>query len=173
MEQTLVVFKPDAVQRGILGEILTRFERVGLKPIAMKMVAPSEQHYFDHYETIGTVISRHGKHIYDANLKYMLEGPVLAVVFEGVDTVNVVRKLVGSTYPNEAMPGTIRGDFAHLSKAHANRNPDDTGAAANIVHASGNIEEAKKEIKLWFNKDEIQKFVSVHEAYTIHGTNKK
>jgi nucleoside-diphosphate kinase len=173
MERTLIVLKPDAVQRGIIGEILTRFERVGLKPIAMKMIAPPEGHYFDHYETIGTVISRHGQHIYDANLQYMLEGPVLAVVLEGVDAVSVVRKLVGSTYPNEAVPGTIRGDYAHLSKAHANRDSDKTRAVANLIHASGDISEAKKEIALWFDDSEIQDFVSVHEAYTIHGSNRK
>lgn len=172
MEQTLVVLKPDAVQRGIIGEILTRFERVGLKPIAMKMVAPSADLFFGHYETIGTVISRHGQHIYDANLNYMLEGPVLAMVFEGVDAINVVRKIVGSTYPNEAMPGTIRGDYAHMSKAHANRDTDKTRAAANLVHASSNLEESQKEIALWFDKKELLNFTSVHEAYAMNGTNK-
>ena len=111
MERTLVILKPDAIQRGIIGEIITRFERVGLKIVASKVVSPSEEHYYHHYETIGKMISRRGQEAFDVTIKYMQTGPVMAMVLEGIEAVSLVRKLVGTTEPKAAEPGTIQGRF--------------------------------------------------------------
>ena len=115
MEKTLIVFKPDAVQRGIIGEIMTRFERAGFKIIAAKMLQPSREHYHQHYEGIGTLKTRKGEEIFEGQLATMADGPVIAMVLEGVDAIDTVRKMVGSTEPKSALPGTIRGDYAHVS----------------------------------------------------------
>jgi len=151
-EQTLVVLKPDTIQRGLVGEIITRFERAGLKIIAMKMIAPDELHFHKHYEGISNLISRWGEDIYNVTLSQMTETPVIAFVLEGVEAVSYVRKLVGTTDPKDSAPGTIRGDFTHVTRGYTNP----IGATLpNLLHASGNVEEAVQEIKLWFDKDEI------------------
>jgi nucleoside-diphosphate kinase len=162
-EQTFIIFKPDAVQRGVVGEILSRFERVGLKVVGMKMVRPNNDHYFHHYETIGKMVSRRGQKTFDATLAMMIEGPVIAAVLEGIDAALLVRKMVGATEPKSAVPGTIRGDYAHVSFAHAD--VQDL-AVANIIHASGDAEEAKAEIAHWFAETEIFEYESVHEKFT-------
>lgn len=163
MEHTLIVFKPDAVMRGIVGEILTRFERAGLKVVGAKMLQPDYQHYFDHYEGIGTLKTRKGDEIFESQLKTMLQGPVLAMVLEGVDVIETVRKMVGDTQPKTAVPGTIRGDYAHVSYGAA-------GAAgfgvSNVLHASADASEAKKEIAHWFSDTEIFDYMAVHEMFT-------
>lgn len=152
MERTLIVLKPDTVQRGLIGEIITRFERAGLKIVAMKMVAPDELHFHKHYEGISNLISRWGKDIYNVTLSAMTETPVIAFVLEGVEAVAYVRKMVGTTDPKDSAPGTIRGDYTHVTRAYTNPR----GATLpNILHASGNLEEAEKEIELWFTEDEI------------------
>ena len=110
VQRTLILFKPDAVQRGIVGEILTRFERVGLKIIGTKMIFPSKEHYHKHYEGIGKMVTRRGEKAFDMALEFMTQGPVIAMVFEGVEAVELVRKLVGGTEPKVALPGTSRGD---------------------------------------------------------------
>src|SRR6266568_4934992 len=115
VQKTLVLFKPDAVQRGIVGEILSRFERVGLKIVATKMLAPDQKHYHRHYEEIGKLKTRHGESVFNVTLNSMAQGPVVALVLEGVEAVSLVRKLVGSTEPKSAAPGTIRGDYSHMS----------------------------------------------------------
>lgn len=162
-EQTLIILKPDAVQRGVVGEILSRFERVGLKVIGMKMVRPDRDHYFHHYETIGTMVTRHGQKIFDAALEMMSEGPVIAAVLEGVEAASLVRKMVGATEPKSALPGTIRGDYAHVSYAHS----DGQGIAlSNIIHASGNADEAVLEIPHWFSGSELFEYETVHEKFT-------
>src|SRR5262245_15942519 len=120
MEQTLIILKPDALQRGIIGEIITRFERVGLKIVGTKMLQPDYDHYYHHYEVISKMISRRGQEAFEYTLKMMQEGPVVALVVEGVEAVEQVRKMVGTTEPKSALPGTIRGDYAHVSFAHAN-----------------------------------------------------
>ena len=102
MERTLVIFKPDAVQRGIVGEILSRFEKVGLKIIAAKMSRPDSDHFYHHYETIGKMVSRRGKDTFDTTVNAMGEGPVIAIVLEGVEAVSLVRKMVGTTEPKAA-----------------------------------------------------------------------
>lgn len=170
MERTLVVFKPDAMMRGIVGEIITRFERVGLKIVGAKMVQPDEKHYHHHYETIGTVISRNGQVIFDNNLQYMLEGPVIALVLEGIEAVTLVRKMVGPTEPKSAQPGTIRGDYAHMSYGHA----DGSGISIpNILHASGNEDEAAQEIAHWFSESELFDYQTLSEEFTQRKTQKK
>src|SRR5665213_2091716 len=107
MERTLVIFKPDAVMRGIIGEVLTRFEKVGLKIVGIKMLRPEHEHYVEHYEGIGTLKTRKGEEIFASTLASMQEGPVVAMVLEGVESVETVRKMVGATEPKAAQPGTI------------------------------------------------------------------
>lgn len=163
MEQTLIILKPDALQRGLAGEIITRFERVGLKIVATKMLSPDYEHYFEHYENIGKMVSRRGQHAFDVTLDLMTSGPVIAIVLEGVEAVEQVRKMVGTTEPKGASPGTIRGDFAHVSFSFA----DSKGTSiANLIHASGDVEEAKKEISHWFPESEIYDYEAVHEKFT-------
>lgn len=163
MERTLIVFKPDAVQRGIVGEILSRFERVGLKIVGAKMLSPDYDHFFHHYEGIGTLKTRKGDKIFEDQLASMQEGPVIAMVLEGVEAVELVRKMVGATEPKTAQPGTIRGDYAHVTYGQAatvNR------GVANIIHASADKQEAEKEIAHWFSDSEQYEYETVHERYT-------
>lgn len=163
MEQTLIILKPDAMQRGIAGEILTRFERVGLKIIGAKMLRPDYDHYHRHYEDIGQMISRRGQQAFDVTLAMMQQGPVIALVLEGIGAVEQVRKMVGTTEPKSALPGTIRGDYAHISFEHANSKGL---AIANLIHASGDVGEAKKEISHWFSDSELFDYETVHQKYT-------
>lgn len=164
MERTLIILKPDALQRGITGEIITRFERVGLKIVAAKVLQPSEAHYFHHYETIGKMISRRGQEAFDVTIKYMQEGPILAMVLEGVEAVSLVRKMIGTTEPKSADPGTIRGDYSHISFEYANTKKV---SIPNLIHASGDPKEAKLEIDHWFKKEEIFEYSSVHDRFTL------
>jgi len=163
MERTLIIFKPDSVMRGIVGEILTRFERVGLKIVGTKMLSPDYEHYFQHYEGIGTLKTRKGEEIFESQLKNMLQGPVIAMVLEGVDAVETVRKMVGATEPKSALPGTIRGDFAHVSYSQANESGK---SVSNVVHASADAQEAEKEIDHWFANSELYDYEAVHEQFT-------
>jgi nucleoside-diphosphate kinase len=163
MEQTLIIFKPDALQRGIVGEVLARFEKAGLKIVGGKMLQPDYDHFFKHYEGIGTLKSRKGDEIFESTLASMQEGPVIAMVLEGVDAVETVRKMVGSTEPKSALPGTIRGDYAHVSYGQAST----VGrGVANIIHASADPTEAKKEITHWFSASELYSYETVHERFT-------
>lgn len=163
MDRTLVVFKPDAVMRGIVGEILTRFERAGLKIIGMKMVHPDYDHLFQHYEGIGTLKTRKGDEIFETQLKTMMQGPVIAMVLEGVEAPELVRKMVGDTQPKTALPGTIRGDYAHVSYGVAS----DAGVGvSNIVHASADAKEAKEEVAHWFSESELYDYETVHSIFT-------
>jgi len=163
IERTLLVFKPDAVQRGIVGEILARFERVGLKIVCMKMVAPTNEHYHDHYEKIGTVITRHGKHIFDALVDFMSQGPVIAIVLEGVEAIEVTRKLTGATEPKSAAIGTIRGDYCHVSYG---RSDSKNKGIRNLIHTSADSSDAEQEIKLWFSESELFDYEALHEKFT-------
>ncbi|MEM3374415.1 MAG: nucleoside-diphosphate kinase [Candidatus Woesearchaeota archaeon] len=158
IERTLVLLKPDAVQRGIIGNIITRFENAGLKIVGMKMVWVDEDFSKKHY-------SEHiNKPFYKPLEAFITEGPVIAMVLEGIHAVEVVRKMVGSTEPRKALPGTIRGDFAHHSYEYA----DKKGIAIkNLIHASDTIENAKKEISLWFNDDELHSYKTVHEIHVF------
>lgn len=161
MERTLVILKPDTIKRGLVGEIITRFERAGLKIIAMKMISPDEEHFREHYEGISNLISRWGEDIYNVTLHQMTESPVIAFVLEGIESVQHVRKMVGTTDPKDSAPGTIRGDFTHITRGYTNP----IGATLpNLLHASGNVEEAEMEIKLWFDDAEVY-----GDYETVHG----
>lgn len=163
IQRTLILFKPDAVQRGIVGEILTRFERVGLKIIGTKMIFPNKEHYHKHYEGIGKMVTRRGEKAFDMALEFMTQGPVIAMVFEGVEAVQLVRKLVGGTEPKTALPGTIRGDYSHMSFGYADEH---NVGIPNLIHASGSVEEAKQEIEHWFADHEIYDYHSPREKFT-------
>lgn len=163
IEKTLILFKPDAVQRGIVGEILSRFEKVGLKIVATKMIAPDREHYYKHYEEIGKLETRRGKDAFNLTLNFMLQGPVIAMVLEGVESISLVRKLVGPTEPKTAAPGTIRGDYSHMSFGYANNNEK---GVSNLIHASANPEEAEQEINHWFSDEEIYEYHALHEKFT-------
>lgn len=164
VERTLIIFKPDAVQRGIVGEILTRFERVGLKIVATKMLSPTKEHYFKHYEEIGQMITRRGQTAFDVTLDMMIQGPVIAMVLEGVEAVQLVRKLVGTTEPKSAVPGTIRGDYSHMSFVYADA---EHKGVPNLIHASGDDAEAVKEIGHWFSDEEIFHYDSLNDKFTL------
>lgn len=163
VEQTLILFKPDALQRAVVGEILTRFERVGLRIAATKMLAPTREHYDTHYEHIGKLKTRAGDQIFAITLDMMNKGPVIAMVLEGIEAVSLVRKLVGTTEPKSAAPGTIRGDYSHMSYGYA----DGEGKGIpNLLHASGDVEEATKEIAHWFQPEELYDYEATHEKFT-------
>lgn len=157
MEHTLVLLKPDAVARGFIGEIIARFERVGLKLVGLKLVQADKEfakkHYCEHI----------GKDFYPKIEKLITQGPVVALVLEGYQAVAVVRKMVGSTDPFSAQPGTIRADYAHMSKERSQNK--DTGIN-NLIHASDSIVSAEREIALWFVKKELcLNYTTVHEQF--------
>lgn len=158
IERTLVLIKPDGVERCLVGQILTRFENAGLKIVGMKMKWVdkefSRKHYAAHVE----------KPFYKSLEAFIISGPVVAMVLEGIDAVEIVRKMVGPTEPKSAQPGTIRGDYAHHSYSYA----DKKGIAIkNLIHATGTKEEAKQEIALWFSKEELHSYATVHEKHTL------
>ena len=158
-ERTLVLLKPDAVGRGLAGRLLQRFEDAGLKIVGVRMrqidAELARKHYFDLEE-------RFGKSVFDVTATFMQSGPVISLCLEGVEAVATVRKLVGVTFPNQAAPGTIRGDFAHTSKAYTESNHT---VAANLIHASGNVEEAKYEVELWFGPEDLFEYQTVAERF--------
>ncbi|QXE35515.1 nucleoside-diphosphate kinase [Streptomyces sp. GMY02] len=160
VERTLVLLKPDALVRGYAGKIIGRFEDAALKIVGVKMKQMdaefTRRHYFDLEERLGSAV-------YNMTATFMQQGPVIALVLEGGDAVATVRKIVGSTYPNEAPAGTIRGDFSHYSKAASVASGK---AVANLVHASGNKREAEQEVELWFEKDELHDYRTLAEIFT-------
>ncbi len=188
MERTLVVLKPDAVARGLSGQIITRFENVGLKIVAVKLLAAKkdlvEKHYPDNREelwigignktldnyksldmdpkaSLGTNDAKEiGKMVRVWLMDYIMEGPVLAFVLEGPHAVELVRKLCGHTLPLLSAPGTIRGDFSFDSSYLAN---NAKRPIKNLMHASGNVAEAEYEIPLWFTPKEIHSYERVEE----------
>lgn len=170
MEQTLIILKPDAVKRGVAGEILSRFERAGLKIVGCKMLRPNRDYYHHHYENIGKMVSRRGQSAFDVTLAMMDEGPVIACVLKGVKAVSLVRKMVGDTEPEKAAPGTVRGDYAHMGFEHANKQGI---GVPNIIHASGDAKDAEAEIAHWFSNSELFDYEAVHEFYTQAKARKK
>ncbi len=158
LEKTFVAIKPDGVERGLVGEVIKRFENRGLKIIAMKMVWIdrnfAKKHYAAHMK----------KPFYKGLEDFIVSGPVVAMVVEGIDAIANTRKMVGATTPSEAQAGTIRGDFAHQTLQHADKHGH---AVVNIVHASSSPEDAKAEIALWFRKDEIHSYKAVAEKHTF------
>lgn len=164
IERTLVLLKPDAVKRCLMGQIISRFENAGLKVVGAKMMRLDDAMGRKHYDDIGQVGKRRGEKVLQVLLKFMMTGPVLALCLEGINAVENVRKLCGSTEPKQALPGTIRGDFSHVSFSHA----DTLGKAVeNVVHASGSVDEAKQEITLWFKPEELHSYKTVHEAHVF------
>lgn len=151
IERTLIIIKPDGVRRGISMEILSRFEKVGLKIVGLKMVhvdrAFAERHYT--YEDIAV---RHGEEIRNQLLDYIIESPVIVVAVEGLSAVSVVRKICGKTEPASADPGTIRADYCHQSYALCDLTKK---AVYNVIHASATLPEAKNEVALWFSDEEL------------------
>lgn len=152
IERTLIVLKPDTLARGLCGEILTRFEKVGLKIVAMKMLKPNKDFFYHHYETIGSMISRRGEKPFNDNLVYMQKSPVIAIVLEWIEAPKLVRKMVGTTEPQVAFPGTVRGDYAHISFSYADSIDK---AIPNLIHASGDSQEAEQEVAHWFKPEEL------------------
>ena len=131
MEQTFIMVKPDGVQRGLVGEIIARFEKRGFVLRACQMVTPSQEHLKEHYADLSA------KGFFNDLIKYMSSGPVVAMVWEGNHVVKTGRKMLGTTNPIDSEPGTIRGDFC-------------IDVGRNICHGSDSVESAKKEIALWF-----------------------
>ncbi|OGY42462.1 MAG: hypothetical protein A2Y67_00300 [Candidatus Buchananbacteria bacterium RBG_13_39_9] len=184
MEKTLVVIKPDGIQRNLIGEIISRFERSGLKVVAVKMLQPDEKLVEKHYtidpgwiENVGKkAIASYqkrglpvpnndpiavGKEVLNRLKKYVSSAPVLAMVWEGSSAVEMVRKICGGTEPLSALAGTIRGDYTPESYQLAD---GDERAIRNLVHASGSVAEAEKEIALWFDKKEILDYKLIRDA---------
>lgn len=161
IERTLAIIKPDGIKRGLIGRIIQRFEDVGMKIVGAKMVWIDKKFAEVHYRDIG---ERHGPDILTVLTDYLASGPVLALAIEGVSAIAVVRKMVGSTYPNEAMPGTIRGDFAHISKDYANSQKK---FVSNLIHASADKKDAEHELNLWFRPEELHTYKTVHEMHTF------
>lgn len=164
IERTLVLIKPDGVQRNLIGEIIKRYESNGLNVIDLKMVKADKDLIGKHYPeddeymisigkksaASGDIVSdfkEHGRMIVRALRDYIISGPIVAMVLEGDDAVALVRKITGYTDPKEAEKGTVRGDLGEDSILAANR---EKRPVKNLIHASGTPEEAEKEIKLWF-----------------------
>lgn len=188
MEQTVVLIKPDGVKRGLVGEIIHRFERVGLKIVAMKMVWATEELLLKHYRSEDpSTLKRWGEKTlktytqYGKNAKkelgtddpmklglmvnkwlfdYVTSGPVIAVILEGKHAVENVISLVGPTMPVNSPAGTIRGDFSTDSAAYAN---DEKRGVMNLVHVSASVEEANFEKTLWFTPSEIHSYKRAEE----------
>jgi nucleoside-diphosphate kinase len=158
MEKTLVLIKPEGVQRHLVGKIITRFEDAGLKIIGMKQVWIDEKFAQKHYTE--DIAERRGEKVRTQLLKYITEGPVVAIVLEGVNAIENVRKIVGGTEPKSSPPGTIRGDFAHVSFAHADKK---NLPVKNLIHASSDANDAKNEVALWFTDKELHSYKTVQD----------
>ena len=181
-DQTVVLIKPDGVRKGIIGEILARFERVGLKVVSAKLIWVNKTHIGKHYrddqnyhrgvgertlenykkygldpkEKLGTKDPVEiGKLVRNWNMKFLTSGPVFALLLEGPGAIEIVRKMTGFTYPAESAPGTIRGDYSYDSAYLANTQGR---TIENLIHASGSKEEAEFEKKLWFKRGEIYSY---------------
>jgi len=164
-EKTLVLIKPDGVKRHLIGKIIMRFEDAGLKIIGIKMVWTNKEFARKHYredldERYKEVELKYGRNVRNELVEYLKEGPVIAIVLKGIDAIKVTRKITGTTYPNESPAGTIRGDFAHISKDFANTN---NVMVKNLIHASENPEDAKTEIELWFKENELHSHKTIHD----------
>jgi nucleoside-diphosphate kinase len=160
LQRSLVLLKPDAIQRGIIGEILTRFERVGARMIGLKMLVSDKDTAAQHYTD--DLAKRRGEHVRKMMIDLITSGPIVAIALEGVDMVEVVRKMIGSTEPKSAAPGTIRGDYSHMSFGYA----DSKGVGIfNLVHASGSPEEGVSEIAVWFKPEELLTYNKIDDQF--------
>lgn len=145
-ERTFVMIKPDAVQRGFIGEIINRFEKKGLKIVAMKFVSVSKELAEKHYGI------HKGKPFFKPTVEYITSSPVVAIVLEGINAINMVRTMMGKTNPQDAAMGTIRGDFGQF-------------IGRNIVHGSDGPDTAEFEINLWFKPEEISNYKRIDEVW--------
>lgn len=145
-QRTFVMIKPDGVQRGLIGEIIKRFEKKGLKIVAMKMASVNKEFAEKHYAV------HKGKPFFDPTVKYITNSPVIAMVLEGFNSIELVRNMMGKTNPAEATSGSIRGDFGQF-------------IGRNIIHGSDGIDTAKFEINLWFKKEEITNYIRIDEKW--------
>lgn len=149
-EKTFVLLKPDAIQRGLVGTLIARFERVGLTITAMRMQSADRKLAETHYQ------SHRGKAFFEPLVSLLISGPVAVMAVEGAHAISVVRKLVGATEPREAAPGSIRGDFCHMGY---DRSRERLGVIPNLIHASDSPESAEWELKLWFaDSDYVQSY---------------
>lgn len=162
IERTLVLIKPDGVQRSLVGRILQRFEDAGLKISGMKMVWADEEYAKRHYTD--DISKRRGEHVRKYLLDFIKEGPIIAFVLEGVNAIENVRKMVGSTEPKAALPGTIRGDFSHTSYAYCD---DKKKVVKNLIHASSDAADAEREVAIWFAKHELHSYKTVHDIHIL------
>ncbi len=183
-EQTLVIIKPDGIQRGLIGEIIKRYEKSGLKLTGLKIVIPTnkliESHYLvdlnwktkvgeksiEAYKKKGLISPSEnpieiGDRVLNNLKKYLTSGPIIAMVWEGMNAIAIIRKITGGTEPLVSDVGTIRGDLTIDSYEVAD---SDGRAVRNLIHASGSAEESEKEIALWFNKNEILSYRLVSES---------
>ena len=145
-QRTFVMIKPDAVQRGLIGSIISRFEQKGIKLIAMKLVSVSRELAEKHYGV------HKGKPFFEPTVAYITSSPVVAMVLEGENIIEIVRGMMGKTNPVEAAPGTIRGDFGQF-------------IGRNIVHGSDGTDTAEFEINLWFSKQELAEYQRIDEPW--------
>lgn len=162
LQQTLVLVKPDGVARGLTGEVIKRFEQRGLKIVALKLVQVNMDHAKQHYTD--DITKRRGKKVRTMLLDFITEGPVVAMIIEGVDAIENVRKIAGETESKAALPGTIRGDFSHVSFSHADAKKI---PVRNIIHASGDETDAKHEVALWFSIDELCDYKRTDEPHVF------
>ncbi|MBN2065177.1 MAG: nucleoside-diphosphate kinase [Candidatus Thermoplasmatota archaeon] len=146
VERTFVMIKPDGVQRGLVGDIITRFERKGIKIIAMKMVSVSKELAEKHYGI------HKGKPFFAPTVKYIMSSPVVAMVLEGNNVIGMVRTMMGKTNPQDARMGTIRGDFGQF-------------IGRNIIHGSDGSDTAAFEINLWFTAEELTRYTRIDEKW--------
>ena len=188
-QKALILLKPDAVQRGLMGKIINRFERVGLTIIGLKFIWATENQIINHYPstdkwltTVGQrTLTNYAKKGLDAKkvfatdepiaigktvkqwlIKYLQQSPLLIFVLEGYDAIELIRKLCGNTIPFLAAPGTIRGDFSHDTIDLAN---EQNRPLRNLIHASDTVEDGEKEINLWFTKEELFSYESAGEKF--------
>jgi len=181
-ERTLVILKPDAVQRGLIGEVIKRLENTGLKLVAMKMVNATEDQLWQHYNkddewflkkgtrtieertAMGMPVEKeaieYGKDIIRALVKFMSCGPVVPMILEGNQAVGIVKKIVGSTEPLSSDSGTLRGDYTLDSYELASL---DSRAVRNLIHCSDPLSDAVREIPIWFTEEEILKYRLIAE----------
>ena len=145
-ERTFIMIKPDGVQRGLIGQIIQRFETKGFKLVAMKLCAPGAAHFEEHYADLSS------KGFFKGLIEYASSGPVCAMVWEGDNAVVTGRKMLGATKPLDSEPGTIRGDFC-------------IDVGRNIIHGSDAVESANKEIALWFKDEELVSWESHSKAW--------
>jgi nucleoside-diphosphate kinase len=145
-QRTFVMIKPDGVQRGLIGDIIKRFEKKGLKIVAMKMLSVNKEFAEKHYAI------HKDKPFFNPTVKYITSSPVIAMVLEGFNSIDLVRNMMGKTNPAEAASGSIRGDFGQF-------------IGRNIIHGSDGIDTAKFEINLWFKKEEISNYIRIDEKW--------